>query len=138
MAVRGVVSIDGEGQRRGREPNAGRAKPPRGGRIGRLAPRSPRPTPRATLVVVTAEAERLLEAAMKLPDAERAELAVILADSIGDGSSDEEIEAAWVAEAKRRLQDIRAGKSKTIPWEDTDRKLRAMLDGARKRQASAG
>ena len=93
---------------------------------------------RATLVVVTAEAERLLEAAMKLPDAERAELAAILADSIGDGHSDEEIEAAWVAEAKRRLEDIRSGKSKTIPWEEVDRKLRAMLEGARNRRASTG
>jgi putative addiction module component (TIGR02574 family) len=93
---------------------------------------------RATLVLVTAEAERLLEAAMKLPDAERAELAVILADSIGDGSSEAEIEAAWIAEAKRRLEDIHSGKSKTIPWEEVDRKLRAMLDGARSRHASTG
>lgn len=87
---------------------------------------------------MTAEAERLLEAAMKLPDAERAELAAILADSIGDGSPEAEIEAAWIAEAKRRLEDIRSGKSKTIPWEQVDRKLRAMLDGARNRPASAG
>ena len=100
--------------------------------------RSPLGLRRATLVVVTAEAERLLEAAMKLPDAERAKLAAILADSIGDGHSDEEIEAAWVAEAKRRLEDIRSGKSKTIPWEEVDRKLRAMLEGARNRRASTG
>ncbi len=90
------------------------------------------------MVSVTAEAERLLEAAMKLPDAERAALAAILTDSIGDGSSPAEIEAAWIAEAKRRLEDIRCGRSKTTPWEEVHRKLRAKLDGARNRHASTG
>ncbi len=80
----------------------------------------------------------MLEAAMKLPDDERAELAAILADSIGDGSSEEEIEAAWIAEAKRRLEDIRSGKSRTTPWEDVNRKLRAMLEGGRGRDSSTG
>jgi putative addiction module component (TIGR02574 family) len=87
---------------------------------------------------VSNEAERILEAAMKLSDGERAELAAILADSIGDGHSEEEIEAAWIAEAKRRLEDIRSGKSKTVPWEEVRGKLRAMLEGARQRRASAG
>jgi putative addiction module component (TIGR02574 family) len=85
---------------------------------------------------VTAEAERLLEAALKLPDAERAQLAAILADSIGDDASETDLEAAWLAEAKRRLTDIRSGNSETIPWEDVHRKLRAMLAEARTRQAS--
>ena len=87
---------------------------------------------------VTAEAERLLEAALKLPDAERAELAAILADSIGDGASEAELQAAWVAEAKRRLADIRSGRSQSIPWEQVQRKLRSLLDEARSRKPSAG
>ena len=87
---------------------------------------------------MTAEAERLLEAALKLPDDERAQLAVILVDSIGEGASEAEIETEWIAEAKRRLEDVRSGKSATIAWEDVDRKLRAMLDAARSRQSSAG
>lgn len=84
---------------------------------------------------MTAEAERVLEAALKLDDAERAQLAAVLADSLGDGGSDAELEAVWLAEAKRRLEDVRAGKSETIPWEDVSRKLCAMLDGARKHRA---
>jgi putative addiction module component (TIGR02574 family) len=84
---------------------------------------------------VTAEAERVLEAALKLDDAERAQLAAVLADSIGHGASEAELEAAWLAEAKRRLEDVRSGKTETIPWEDVSRKLRAMLDGARKHRA---
>ncbi|MFV8751585.1 addiction module protein [Nannocystaceae bacterium ST9] len=79
-----------------------------------------------------------MAAAMQLPDDERAELAAILTDSIGDGSSAAEIEAAWIVEAKRRLEDIRSGKSKTLPFEEVDRKLRAMIERARVRQASIG
>jgi len=77
---------------------------------------------------VTAEAERLLEAALNLPDAERAELAAILTDSIGGKSSDAEIDAAWIAEAKRRLEDIRSGRSQTVPWEEVERELEEVID----------
>jgi putative addiction module component (TIGR02574 family) len=76
---------------------------------------------------VTAEAERLLEAAMKLPDAERAELAAILTDSIGDGHTEEEIDAAWIAEAKRRLEDIRSGKAQTIPSEEVEQEMEQII-----------
>ena len=87
---------------------------------------------------MTSEAERLLEAALKLPDSERAELAAILTDSIGDGSSDAEIEETWIAEAKRRLEDVRSGRSKTVPFEEVHSKLRAMIETARSRPASTG
>lgn len=79
---------------------------------------------------VTAEAERVLEAALDLPEDERAELAAILTDSLGDGSPDAQIEAAWVAEAKRRLADIRSGKSKTVAWEDVERELDELIEGS--------
>jgi putative addiction module component (TIGR02574 family) len=78
---------------------------------------------RARLASVTAEAERLLEAALDLLDSERAELAAILADSIGHGSSDAEIDAAWIAVAKRRLDQIRSGRSETVVWEEVEREL---------------
>ena len=87
---------------------------------------------------MTGEAERLLEAALNLPDAERAEFAAILTDSIGDGSSDAEIEAAWIAEAKRRLEEVRAGRSETVSAEEAGRKLRAMIEHARTRAATTG
>ena len=87
---------------------------------------------------MTADAKRLLEAALRLPDAERAELAAILADSISDGVPEAEIEAAWLAEARRRLEDIHSGRSKAVPWKQVDGKLRAMLDAARNRPAPTG
>ena len=72
---------------------------------------------------MTAEAERILEAALDFPDAERAELAAILIESIGGGSPDADVEAAWIAEAKRRLEDVRSVKSETVPWADVEREL---------------
>ena len=93
---------------------------------------------RSRLLHVTAEAERPLEAGMKLPDGERAQLAALLADSIGDDASDAAIEGEWLAEAKRRLDDVHSGRSGTIAWSDVHRKLRTVLDQARARRTSAG
>ena len=57
---------------------------------------------------MTAEAVRLTEEALKLSKEERLHLLTVLADSIEEGSL-EEIEAAWVTEAKRRLAGIESG-----------------------------
>ena len=75
---------------------------------------------------MTTEAERLLEAALDLPDAERSELVAILADSLR--GPDAEIEAAWIEEAKRRLARIRSGESKTVPWEEVERELEDIIE----------
>ncbi len=72
---------------------------------------------------------------MKLSDDERAELAVLLEDSVGDGSSDEEIEAAWIAEAKRRLEEIESGKVQPIPWEEVAKELEEIIRNPKVRAA---
>lgn len=87
-------------------------------------------------MLVSTEASRILDAALELPESERAELAAILMDSIGDGSSPEEIQAAWIAEAKRRLAAIERGESTPVPLEDMMRRLRAKV--RRPPQVSAG
>lgn len=79
---------------------------------------------------VPTEAERILDAAMELSDDERAELAAILGDSVGDGSSPEEIDAAWISEAKRRLRDVRSGASTPVSSEDVERELDDIVSGA--------
>ncbi|KIG14958.1 hypothetical protein DB30_06147 [Enhygromyxa salina] len=86
---------------------------------------------------MTDEASRVLDAAMTLPEVERARLATILADSIGDGSPQEEIDAATLAEAKRRLDDLDAGRTQSVPYEEIKRKLHGTIERARQR-ASAG
>ena len=60
------------------------------------------------------EARRILAAALKLPQSERAAIAAILVDCMGDGSSSEEIEASWIAEAKRRAEAIDRGELELV------------------------
>ena len=76
---------------------------------------------------MTDEARRILEAALQLPEAERVEIAAILADSIGDGSSAEEVEAAWIEEAKRRLSAYQRGETTSLDFEDAMRDLEAKV-----------
>jgi putative addiction module component (TIGR02574 family) len=59
--------------------------------------------------------QELLEDAMRLPDEQRAALAVALIESL-DQSVDEDAEAAWSAEIARRLRQVESGDVKTIPW----------------------
>jgi hypothetical protein len=76
---------------------------------------------------MTPEAERLLEQALKLNDEDRAVMAVILESSLGDGSTEEEREAAWGEELQRRLNEVRSGKARLIPAEEVERKLEELL-----------
>jgi putative addiction module component (TIGR02574 family) len=87
---------------------------------------------------MTSEAERILEAALRLPEPDRIELAAILEDSIGDGSTAEESEAAWVVEVKRRIEDLESGRSQPVAWEDVRRELFEMVGLSAPRRASAG
>jgi putative addiction module component (TIGR02574 family) len=73
---------------------------------------------------MTADAERLTGEALKLSREERLHLLTVLADSIEEGSL-EEIEAAWVAEAKRRLAGIERGERPTMRWEELEQRLLA-------------
>lgn len=66
----------------------------------------------------------LFREAMELTDSDRATLAGLLLESL-EGPPDPEVEAAWAAEAERRLREIESGAVKTIPWEEVKRKLLA-------------
>lgn len=90
------------------------------------------------LSAVTDEAGRILDAALKLPDAERSQLAAILTDSVGGDASPEEIEAAWVAEAKRRSVAIERGEMELVDSEEMMARLRARIRRVQERQASTG
>jgi len=54
------------------------------------------------------DAKSLLDAALQLPESQRAEFAAILIESLDEGF-DEDAEAAWQAEAERRLDDMLRG-----------------------------
>ena len=75
----------------------------------------PPPVRSATLLAMSDAAEKLLDEALKLPDAERRALALLLLDSVGNGP-EAEVERAWLDEAERRLDDVRAGRVQPAPW----------------------
>jgi putative addiction module component (TIGR02574 family) len=60
----------------------------------------------------------LYEKASELPPGERAELAGLLLESLEEGSGDDGIEEAWAGEIARRMADYRAGRIKTISWQE--------------------
>ena len=70
--------------------------------------------------------EQLAEQAMRLPGESRARLADLLVESL-DADSLTEIDRLWLSEAKRRRDEVRAGKVKTIPSEDALRSVRDSL-----------
>jgi putative addiction module component (TIGR02574 family) len=72
----------------------------------------------------------LLEAeAMKLSPQERAELAERLLESVNDAPP---LSLAWRAEIERRLADLDAGRTETIPGEQVFAETRALIESRRK------
>ena len=67
--------------------------------------------------------ERLVEQALKLPSASRARLANLLVESL-DADELGRIDRLWVAEAKRRRDEVRTGRVKPIPGDQALRKVR--------------
>jgi putative addiction module component (TIGR02574 family) len=67
--------------------------------------------------------EQLAKQAMALPTESRARLADLLVESL-DADELGRIDQLWVAEAKRRRDEVRAGRVKTIPGEEALRKVR--------------
>jgi putative addiction module component (TIGR02574 family) len=73
---------------------------------------------------MSTELTQVFNDALQLSDSERATLVGLLIKSLEGGEgSDEEVEAAWAAEAERRWQQIESGAVKTIPWDEVRAKL---------------
>lgn len=73
--------------------------------------------------------ERIRSEALRLSEAERAELAHSLVESL-DGPADKDAESAWDAEIVRRLAEIDAGAAKLIDREEMRRRMRARMSRA--------
>jgi putative addiction module component (TIGR02574 family) len=69
-----------------------------------------------------AAANKVLEEALTLPTQDRARLAVELIASLDDGE-DADAEQAWAVEIERRVEDLRSGKVKAVPWEEVRDRL---------------
>jgi putative addiction module component (TIGR02574 family) len=68
--------------------------------------------------------DNLIAAALKLPHKERAKLASQLIRSLDD-LPEAEWEKVWAAEAERRLENVRAGRSKETPLKKVFARARA-------------
>jgi len=77
---------------------------------------------------MNAQAQSLLQAALALPETDRAELAASLIHSL-DPKMDEDAEAAWSAEIERRVESIDRGEVELVPWEEVMREMRESRDG---------
>jgi putative addiction module component (TIGR02574 family) len=67
----------------------------------------------------------LLDQALALPASDRGDLAAALIESLGDEDAiaEEDIEAAWADEIRRRVADIDSGKTKMLSWEEVQRSM---------------
>lgn len=77
---------------------------------------------------MTERARKVLDDAMALPVAERAELAADLLASL-DGETDVDVEAAWAAEIERRARDAHANPEDDVAWESVRAELHAEPSG---------
>jgi len=74
------------------------------------------------------EVSDLLKRALALPVDERAALANTLLDTLDGTHESVSIREAWDAEVARRIEDLKAGKAVTVPWEELHRELLAMVN----------
>lgn len=72
---------------------------------------------------MSSQASELLEKALALSVQERGLLIDRLVESLDDEPVEEGVEAAWAEEIKRRVDEVRSGRVKTIPGEQVLREL---------------
>ena len=77
---------------------------------------------------MTHQAEAVLAEALRRSEEERGEIADILFDTL-ETESEEDVEKAWDDEIARRLEDVRSGKEKPIPWEEARKQIFGEVDG---------
>lgn len=71
---------------------------------------------------MTEETSQLLQAALRLPESERADLAVKLIESLDPPSGDDG-EAVWSQEILQRIEELRTGQLKAVPWSEARRQI---------------
>jgi len=75
---------------------------------------------------MSTDAKKLLEDALSLPGADRADIAARLLQSL-DGSVDEAVDEAWAAEIERRCAELDSGDAVASDWADVRRRIESRL-----------
>lgn len=73
-----------------------------------------------------ATAKAVLQNALGLSSKDRARLASRLIESL-DREKEPGVDAAWDAEIKRRMDEVRSGKAKLVPWAKVRAELRRLV-----------
>jgi putative addiction module component (TIGR02574 family) len=81
---------------------------------------------------MTVKAQRVLDAALRLPTRVRADIAGHLLQSL-DGPSAAGTAEAWEREIERRVREIQTGEVALIPWSRARRELRQRVGAAKRR-----
>lgn len=76
---------------------------------------------------MTAEAEKVFEQALALPERDRAALIEALADSMVAHDNDMDLSPEWKAEIARRIEAVERGESRLIPGDEVEARLRMAL-----------
>ena len=76
---------------------------------------------------MTTTVSEFLDAALALPEPDRAELAKRLAASLTGGPRSR-LHPAWAAELRRRAHEIDSGSAEAVPLEEVRRRVRAQLE----------
>jgi putative addiction module component (TIGR02574 family) len=77
-------------------------------------------------------AEEIYKEALDLDEKERADLIGRLIESL-DTEVESGVEAAWLAEVERRMEDLDSGKAQSIPWEEVRARLFRDVNASTKR-----
>jgi putative addiction module component (TIGR02574 family) len=62
-------------------------------------------------------AQQLLDTALRLPETDRADLAVSLIESL-DQPFDSDAQTVWAEEVRRRVAELDTGVVKAVPWDE--------------------
>jgi putative addiction module component (TIGR02574 family) len=79
---------------------------------------------------MTPSGQKVLEAAIALPDDERAELISALLETLPDDAA-HDLDPEWEAEIAQRVADFDSGKDKGVAWEDVRERLTAVRQNDR-------
>jgi len=71
----------------------------------------------------------LLKQALELPAEARAALATSLLESLDDAAIDEDAELEWEREIARRVDELKSGGVRTVPWAEVRRRALARIHG---------
>lgn len=112
----------------GRSGQRGRPWLPTPVRTGPAGSRAPR---RLYDGVIVTTSRTIIDSALKLPREERARVAREIIASL-DGPADQDVDAAWLAEVERRLDDVERGAAALVPWDTVRQRVTERLRAVRR------